>query len=300
MTASPSILHRNAEERRLLRLAFATSVGVHILAFSLWLLLATLVVSLNQSLIAQLRTAELEARKRAQDEPPLVYVDVTPEQATPQPPDTAKFYSAASSQAANPEPDKETGVPKIDGSQENVPKTFDTLHPSPEPLPAPPEPPPEPDPAPPSQPPDLAVGEPKPRPRPRSVMEARLQQGLVGPRMRQEGGVARRGVVSLDVKASPFGSYDSALIAAIQQRWYTLLDGSSVPMQSGRAVIEFTLHHDGRITDLKVAEQDVGEILALYCRKAVSDPAPYPAWPKMLRDIVSKDYRDIRITFYYH
>jgi hypothetical protein len=63
--------------------------------------------------------------------------------------------------------------------------------------------------------------------------------------------------------------------------------------------IEFRLHYDGRITDVRVVEQDVGELLSLYCRRAVSDPAPFAPWPTEMRQMVGRDYRDVRFTFYY-
>jgi hypothetical protein len=59
------------------------------------------------------------------------------------------------------------------------------------------------------------------------------------------------------------------------------------------------MHYDGRVTDLKILEQEVGEILALYCRKAISDPAPYAPWPNDMRRMIGKDVRDVRITFFY-
>jgi hypothetical protein len=46
-------------------------------------------------------------------------------------------------------------------------------------------------------------------------------------------------------------------------------------------------------------EQDVGEILSLYCRKAVADPAPFAPWPSEMRAAFQNDYRDIAVTFFY-
>lgn len=126
------------------------------------------------------------------------------------------------------------------------------------------------------------------------------QSGLLaGPKTRQEGGVDRRGSIALDAKASPFGAYDATVIAAIQKRWYDLLDDSSLAPRSGKVVIEFTMHYDGRVTDIKILEQEVGEIFSLYCSKAISDPAPYPEWPSAMRQAIGRDHRDVRITFYY-
>src|ERR1041385_1817333 len=69
------------------------------------------------------------AKKPAEPPPkeaePLMFVDVSPAQATTEPPKDAKYYSSLNSQAANPEADRDTGVPKINGTQDLVPKTED-------------------------------------------------------------------------------------------------------------------------------------------------------------------------------
>ena len=55
----------------------------------------------------------------------LVFVEVDPTVAIPEPPKDTKFYSSQNSVAANPEP-AEKELPKIDGQQDKVVKTFDS------------------------------------------------------------------------------------------------------------------------------------------------------------------------------
>jgi len=302
LSAFVSIRLRKGEELRHLLIGIASSISAHVLAGFLYLLLSSAAIVLQNQLYEQLKARQLADEKQFQEEAPLLFVEVTPEQATPEPPKDPKFYSFANSQAANPDASVDTGVPKIDGTQDKVPKTFDTLRPQAEPLQ--PAPPPEPEETEPS-PRDLTVGEAPPvkppkQERPRTVAQAQLQQGIIaGPRMRQDGGVKRRGVVSLDTKATPFGAYDAAVIAAIQKRWYDLLEDSTAAPKSGKVILEFRMHSDGHITGLKVVDQDVGEIRALYCWKAVSDPAPYAPWPSDMLRVFDKGYRDVRFTFYY-
>jgi outer membrane biosynthesis protein TonB len=302
LSAFASIRLRKGEELRHLWIGLSSSVATHGLVFVLYLLLSSATMALQNQLYEQLTARQLAEEKKFQEEAPLLFVEVTPEQSTPEPPKDPKFYSFANSQAANPDAQVDTGVPKIDGTQDKVPKTFDTLRPSAEPLP--PTPPPEPE-EPQTQPRDLTVGDsPPPKPpkqeRPRTVAQAQIQQGIIaGPRMRQDGGVKRRGAVSLDTKATPFGLYDAEVIHAIQKRWYDLLEDSTAAPKSGKVVLDFRMHSDGHITDLKVVEQDVGEIRALFCRKAVSDPAPYKPWPSDMRRMIGKDYRDVKFTFFY-
>jgi outer membrane biosynthesis protein TonB len=253
----------------------------------------------------------------------LIFVNVNPAQATAEAPKNAKYYSDKNSRAANPEPDKITEIPKIDGKQTEVVKTetiphekFTPLQPS-RPAQQPQEPQPEIKPKPAYTPGDLTLAKPSPTPRttegdaseakpprPRTIREALAQQQdsrLPGEKMKQEGGVQRRHEqFSLDTKATPFGAYDAALVDAISQRWYTLLDEREYASDSrGKVVLQFRLHYDGRITDMNVSESTSSEVLSLICQKAVLDPAPFAAWPSDMRRTLG-DTRNIQFTFFYN
>jgi hypothetical protein len=118
--------------------------------------------------------------------------------------------------------------------------------------------------------------------------------------MKQEGGVKRSGSVSLDVKGTPFGAYDAAIVAAVQQRWYDLLDERKYASDgTGKVVLEFRLNHDGKISNMKTTESDVNDLLNLLCQRAVLDPSPYARWPDDMRRLVGGNFREVRFTFYY-
>jgi outer membrane biosynthesis protein TonB len=287
---------------------------------------------------------------------PLVFVNVSPAQATAEAPKDAKFYSDKNSRAANPEADKITELPKIDGKHPEIVKTEDVERPKFTPLQpaAPPQPPKETKPPPPQppkeakppspQPPketkppplespkeaqkeakpkpaytpgDLTIAKPSPTSRktegdaneakperPRTLKEARARQQqnqLPGEKMKQDGGVSRRAeLASLDTKATPFGEYDNALVQAISQRWFALLDQRDYASDSvGKVVLRFVLHYDGRVTEMDMPENNAGEVLGLICQKAVLDPAPFAAWPSDMRRTLG-DVRHIQFTFYYY
>lgn len=270
-------------------------------------------------------------QQQNRDEIPTMFVEVTPEQAATEAPKQAKFYSALNSKAMNPDTEKESNIPRIQGEQEKVVKTFDTLHPRTQQ--PPPAPPPEPDIKPTDNaklestpqknapldeskpeasskigdlafakpPPESKPPESQPRPRPRTVMEAKLRQGTIqGEKMKQDGGVKNRGpIVAFDAKATTFGAYDEKIIAAVQQRWYSLLEESRLPTRPGRVVITFKLHADGKADEIVVDEEDVGDILAVYCRRAISDPAPFDRWPDDMKRQIAKEYREMKFGFYY-
>lgn len=253
---------------------------------------------------------QLQARQPpVQREAPLMFVDVS--QPSSEPPKDAKYYSDRNAVAANPDLDRDTNVPKIDGTQEQVPKTEDSgrnkfpLMPDP---PKPPDVPPEeaapkPKPAPGTM--TLAKADLKPQPertRPRTIKEALLQRNqLPGQKMKQSGGAQQRPNASYDVKATGFGAYDRAFIDAVSSRWYDLLDNMSYDAyRSGFVRLEFNLNYDGRITEMKVLETTVTETLTLLCQKAVLDPSPFDRWPREMRLMVGEDLRRITFTFYYN
>lgn len=269
---------------------------------------------------------------------PMVFVDTDPAAAVATPPKQTKYYSAVNTEAANLVKKVDSNLPQIDGAQDKVIKTTDPskaqpLQPSPkpepktDPAPQPKAQAPEPKPAQPEPqrtqaPGDLAFAKPQdkaqdgtaqtersqpahtapqtPAPtRPRTLEEARRQAGLQGEKMHQEGGVNRLSMNSaLDVTRTSFGDYDREFVDAVQQRWYKLLEDREghVP---GKVVVEFRLWYDGRISDMNVVQNEVGELLGLICQKAVLDPAPYKRWPTEMRREINSDYRDVKFTFYY-
>ena len=317
--------------------ALSISLVIHLALFGGWRVgkhlgwwqhQATWLLQWNKKKVPVLKTASVPQPLAArQKEIPLTFVEVDPTQATPEPPKEAKHYGVANTKAANPDAVVETPVPKLEGQQDKVPRLVD--NPKPQPFPLQPSPPPEPakplqEPPPrpkTSEPPgDLAKLKPadiKPNDakadavigetpvvvpeRPRTLAAARQQRAmLAGDKMKQEGGVKQRGRVSLDVKATPFGAYDAEFIAAVQQRWYNLLESTPFAQRAGKVVLDFRLNYDGRITDMKAGDNDAGELLGLICQKAVLDPAPYRPWPSDMRRLVGANYREVTFTFYYN
>jgi len=252
-------------------------------------------------------------------EPPLLFVDVNPANASLEAPKNATHYSSVNSEAANPETDKESNVPKITGEQKHEPKTEDVARNKPAPLQPTPIAPTAPEPqeevkAKPAQPPgDLAMAKPEPKPikdpgeapraRPRTIKEARARQPdnqIPGQKMKQEGGVHRNMDMSLFAAvATPYGEYDRYLIEAIKQRWYALLDERNYAGENrGKVELQFVLHPDGRITDMTMSGNTAGEVLGYICQKAVLDPAPFPVWPNEMRRMIGEN-RAVQFTFYY-
>jgi hypothetical protein len=114
--------------------------------------------------------------------------------------------------------------------------------------------------------------------------------------MQQAGGINRRGALAFDAKATAFGAYDAALIAAVQQTWYNLLDEHMGAHRTGKVVVEFRLTYAGKVVNDRITENDVGEILGQFCHTAITQPAPYGEWPPDMRRAIGGNYRDVKFT----
>jgi len=305
--------------------AFVLSLALHLLAWGTYEAGRKLHVWDRIHLPAWVRSLTTPSPKVAKNDPkpkdreaPLVFINVNPQQAVTEPPKDAKYYSSHNSRAANPDPTRDTDTPKITGTQTQVPKTedvprekFEKLQPTPRVAPDQPEAKPKPVLAPG----DLTMAKPdlNPRtdsgeaeqPRPRTIKEAlarRQMDRVPGQKMKQDGGVPRRAQLAMvDAKGTSFGAYDAAFIEAVSQRWYDLLDNIKYDgYRPGRVVLQFHLNYDGRITDMKVAESTVGEMLSILCQKAVQDPSPFDKWPREMRLAIGSDSRPIQFTFFYN
>lgn len=106
--------------------------------------------------------------------------------------------------------------------------------------------------------------------------------------------------ISSSLDNSPFGEYESAIIKSIEQSWYALIDKTYfIQYPTGEVVLGFNITSDGKITDMKVLENNVGEIQLLMCKEAVLTNAPYPPWPADMLRMVGKNYRQVKFDFHY-
>lgn len=112
-------------------------------------------------------------------------------------------------------------------------------------------------------------------------------------------GVFRSGIASFNVASSPFGAYDQKIVRAVQSRWYRLIEKYGIYERAGVVHLFFELYDDGTLHSMEIRDNSAGEILALYCEKAVVDSAPFDPLPDNLRVLVGKEPREVNFTFYY-
>jgi len=326
----------NSTEKLLLR-ALILSVLLHLLIVSVWregkaqgwwrdLALPRWMQRVSKAMMP------LAPKKPAVDQPSqsqLTFVEVDPALATPEPPKKPMFQGAKNTLAANPEIKVPSEMPNIDGHQEKYLKTTENAKPTPQtaaptPLPSPPQPQVtarENTPKKSYTPGDLAMVRPsdkqqegktdaaagdqtqaQPQPaheKPRTIAEALAKRGNPGQLTRQIGGVGRISPEStLDVKGTPLGDYISRMVKVVQSHWDQLLVDQT-PDVTGKVVLHFQLHPDGRVTEMKMVQNEVTDLLEATCERAVLEPAPYEKWPREMRLGLPSDSYDITFTFYY-
>lgn len=139
--------------------------------------------------------------------------------------------------------------------------------------------------------------------RPRTIKQALAQRDQIpGRKMQQDGGVARHALSSsLDVKSTQFGEYDRAIVEAVSQRWYDLLDSRRfADDRTGKVTLRFKLKSDGSVIEMETAENSVGELLGYLCQEAIEEAAPFGKWPPDMVRMIGANYREITFTFYYY
>ena len=109
---------------------------------------------------------------------------------------------------------------------------------------------------------------------------------------------AVRLIPSLGIKESQFGAYYKALLRAVEGRWVSLLEqGDSGQQKAGAVVLEFKLHQDGRVTDMKVLDSTVNKPLCLICEKSVLDPCPFAPWPNAMQQSIGAEPCTLTLAF---
>ncbi|MBC8324913.1 MAG: hypothetical protein H8E27_04740 [Verrucomicrobia subdivision 3 bacterium] len=163
----------------------------------------------------------------------------------------------------------------------------------------------------PFNPPDFSSSIPQPNPklnerRPPSLAEAQSKLGngtIAGRPSTFDGGVQRKGPHALDVRLTGFGEYDARFIATIKAKWYKLLETRKL-RYPGTVIVDFVLHADGRITDMKVRQNTITNTAAsgiqeYCCRQSIRGSALFESWPDVMRRKLKTDSRNCRITFSY-
>ncbi len=264
------------------------SLVIHVTVFA-----CTLVPLIKFAKALQQEMLDAAAKKEAATkEPALTFIEVNVEQPAVEAPKDAKFYGAANVLPAKAEEKPEAPKPLQPSISPPAPPPVAEIKPAETKVS------------------DLALAKPQ-GPGPKPIEVERKEEVVVTPlalkptvpkpveKVEGDKNIKRQDLTSSPgVKNTVVGGYDQRFIEIVQRRWDELIKQVS-STRSGKVVVDFRLHHDGRVSEIAVRETNVDEMQTLLCKKAISDPAPYPKWTSEIRKELRGDTRDVAFTFFY-
>ena len=97
----------------------------------------------------------------------------------------------------------------------------------------------------------------------------------------------------------PFQAYDQVVIEKVERRWDSLIRKIGLYERSGSVTVSFGLRPDGTFENLSITKNSAGQLLGLYCIKAIEESAPFDPLPKSLRLLTGSQTRTVSFTFWY-
>jgi hypothetical protein len=131
----------------------------------------------------------------------------------------------------------------------------------------------------------------KPRPR----LDPQL---VMGPLMQSAGGASERGRLAIDATFSEFGEYQQQFFAAVVSGWYQDIEYYQPIDIDARVLVEFTMHADGTVKDVKAKRSNATEIARVICENAISKPREFRPWTKEMIEVYG-EARTLTVLFIY-
>ncbi|TVP78609.1 MAG: hypothetical protein EA353_07910 [Puniceicoccaceae bacterium] len=133
----------------------------------------------------------------------------------------------------------------------------------------------------------------EPRPRPRLAPEL-----VTGPLMRSQGSASRRGTLAIDATFSEFGEYEQQFYAAVQTGWYQEIEFFQPIDTASQVHVRFTLHADGRVSDVHTVHSTASEIATFISENAISKRSPFRPWTREMVQVFGQE-RTLNVRFHY-
>ena len=136
----------------------------------------------------------------------------------------------------------------------------------------------------------------------KNLAQARQDKGIiVGEKMKQDGGVQRRGIASFNAERGPMGDYGSRMWAAVQERWFATLEAQKFAGEfRGKVIIDFKLHPDGAVTEVTVKNEGSDDaIYSMYCVASIQLSASFGLWSNEMKTTYGLKPIDCECVFWY-
>ncbi|MGJ8650491.1 MAG: hypothetical protein ACSHX4_09035 [Opitutaceae bacterium] len=135
----------------------------------------------------------------------------------------------------------------------------------------------------------------KPMPRERPRLDPEL---IRGPLMQSTGSTRLRGTLAIDATFSEFGEYQQQFYAALQAGWYQEIEFYQPIDTSATVQVRFTIHADGKVTDVEVARTTASEIATIICESAIVKRSPFRPWTREMVQVFGQE-RTLTVAFHY-
>jgi outer membrane biosynthesis protein TonB len=115
------------------------------------------------------------------------------------------------------------------------------------------------------------------------------------------GALGTHGANSPEAMATELGKYKQAVYAAIGSYWYPDVDNHFQVLPVGMVHIQFTIHQDGSVSDVKILDGDTGtlQMLRSISLNSILKGAPYgPFTPGMIKEVGESYTDDVSFSIY--
>ncbi len=115
------------------------------------------------------------------------------------------------------------------------------------------------------------------------------------------GAIGTHGATSPEAMATELGKYKQRVYQAIGSYWYPAVDNQFSLLPVGVVHLQFTIHQDGSVSDLKILDGDSGnlQMLRSISQDSILKGAPYgPFTPGMIKEVGDSYTDDVSFSIY--
>ena len=145
----------------------------------------------------------------------------------------------------------------------------------------------------------MLTSKPTPKPQPTAATKPQPPQSAYQPykeKTKLAGSITNRGTSSVNAIGTPLGRYQKILFDAIGSRWYAYIEQRADLVSLGTARISFSISRSGKVTNLKVQENNSNEAFANVCLQSILD-APMPPIPEDVAAALPPEGLETEIAF---
>jgi hypothetical protein len=136
----------------------------------------------------------------------------------------------------------------------------------------------------------------RPRPRPMITKQQQVRPAILA---ENKLGTRNIGPTAVDARWSNYGAYLQRMIDTVQIQWERLIiEQRANPVIGSTVSVKFIMDSEGKIARIVNVDSTANETASRACISAITDRAPYGAWPDDMRAVLGEQ-QEMTFTFYY-